>query len=205
MKNTLAENMLRFGSKNLDAKSINRLKNLAEQSAPRETVNVTLLPAAMNSKVPTLLESANAAIVFPPTGMNSPGDVAVRSGMGYIVSLTSTYYLVIGNLGVLDANMAVTKEMTTGKIFAMKPFRSTENPSVGNPVRLISTINLANIPMAIATIVKSINSNPDRGSTYASIKSNLISIFNLSKDFGVDTTLMTKPNFDQLVNTALVS
>jgi hypothetical protein len=32
MKNTLAENMLRFGSKNLDAKSVNKLQKLAEQT-----------------------------------------------------------------------------------------------------------------------------------------------------------------------------
>jgi hypothetical protein len=53
MKNTLAENMLRFGSKNLDAKAVANLKKLAEQApvvAPAKTT-APIIPSTV-SKIP---------------------------------------------------------------------------------------------------------------------------------------------------------
>ena len=46
MKNTLAENMLRFGSKNLDAKSVKKLQKLAEQTTQEWRGNAVLTDTA---------------------------------------------------------------------------------------------------------------------------------------------------------------
>jgi hypothetical protein len=53
MKNTLAENMLRFGSKNLDAKSVKKLQKLAEQGTPVPGADAGQInPAQAGASVP---------------------------------------------------------------------------------------------------------------------------------------------------------
>lgn len=53
MKNTLAENMLRFGSKNLDAKAVAAIKKLSEQAPVAAPVKTTMPAVPLTvSKIP---------------------------------------------------------------------------------------------------------------------------------------------------------
>jgi hypothetical protein len=68
MKNTLAENMLRFGSKNLDAKAVAAIKKLAEQAVAPELGNWINYPVYLGKYKPKN-DNKLVAMAVPPTSV----------------------------------------------------------------------------------------------------------------------------------------
>ena len=136
MKNILAENMLRFGSKNLSVASTKKLQRLAEAAAMPTRDNISMLvdevlTPAMSNVVPIVSADQNQTdmITFPRSSNTSAATNAMYSGQGVIMYLDKGYYLVCGNIGVIPANgtaitgtperkiqlMIITPSFTRGK------------------------------------------------------------------------------------------
>ena len=119
MKNILAENMLRFGPKNLSGASKKKLQRLAEaeeQNAKGGRVSITTLSdvLAASKTGPTTIKSSNpddTVITFPSSGEARAGEDAINVGQGKIYHLAGSgggaqqYYLVVGNFGPLDNSL----------------------------------------------------------------------------------------------------
>lgn len=65
MKNTLAENMLRFGAKNLSTQTINKLQKLSEQGTTQPS-NITAALTKWNSNIPKFLDDSAGAPATTP-------------------------------------------------------------------------------------------------------------------------------------------
>lgn len=116
MKNTLAENMLRFGSKNLSEASKKKLQRLAEQNAKGGRISITMLGDVLAAAKtgPTIIKSSSpddTVITFPGSGTARAGEDAINAGQGIIQYLAGSgggseaYYLVVGNFGPLDNSL----------------------------------------------------------------------------------------------------
>ena len=87
MKNTLAENMLRFGSKNLDPKSIQTLKRLAEQAGEGKKDSAsfnTLMKTLAAGKNPYAWVSKITGLLYVPTAESKNKVLSVADPISYI-------------------------------------------------------------------------------------------------------------------------
>tara|TARA_R110000868_G_scaffold406634_1_gene687230 strand:+ start:897 stop:1523 length:627 start_codon:yes stop_codon:yes gene_type:complete len=123
MKNTLAENMLRFGAKNLDAKSINRLQILAEQAASGKTLvqldpGYTKVEQYFTSEhkkeaVAPSIGTANLIYVAAPTaGVGFKYGITVYQANSTMVDKVGPFIMPFGYGGIIDF------DFRTGKFFA---------------------------------------------------------------------------------------
>jgi hypothetical protein len=208
MKNILAENMLRFGVKNLSAKS---KRKLAEQSTvptttvPTTVANITLLTNLLDESkkmvksIDASTERKEATIVAFPAGSDGvakPGDFAILNGEGLIKSLGGTYYLTIGNFRKLDDKMQAGGATAGIKLLAMEPAISTEN-SYGKPARtILEWATTVQLPFLFAAITKQLYTN-DKTAFTKILKPSLVAIAKASKGYGIQVPIdIDKPEWD---------
>ena len=105
MKNKLAENMLRFGIKNLNESEVEKLQGLAEQSSGDVVTNITLALANMLSGTDMARIQGDSDIYTFPSlsdnGESVEGDVATYNGQSVLYAVGGNQYVVIGELGKL--------------------------------------------------------------------------------------------------------
>lgn len=205
MKNILAENMLRFGVKNLSDKS---KKKLAEQApvatVPPTVANITLLTKLLTDSKNavasiTAAERKEATIVAFPAGSDGvakPGDLAVINGEGIIKLLGGTYYLAIGNFGKLDNKMQVTNAKRSIKLLTLTPAAANAN-TYGNPVRtILNWDTTVQLPFLFAAITKQLYPS-DKTAFTTILKPSLVAISKAGSTYGIQVPIdIDKPEWD---------
>jgi hypothetical protein len=95
MKNTLAENMLRFGSKNLDSKSVKKLQKLAEQQTtdPKSVDFSEAFPALSVGKTIKYPAFVTPKILYK----DARGESNVGWTDAVVMKLNDTFALIFGN------------------------------------------------------------------------------------------------------------
>ena len=104
MKNTLAENMLRFGTK-LTESDKRKVSRLAEQESKLIVTNVDLI-TRLKGKSIAVVDSPDANLIaFPSTGTPKAGDPVIKNGEGAVYQTgagsKSSSYVLLGNIGKL--------------------------------------------------------------------------------------------------------
>jgi hypothetical protein len=186
MKNTLAENMLRFGSKNLSEASKKKLQRLAEQGDLNGVKSMLALPGVTDGNTVTLkdIDPAVKTITINteedkpvPAG---PRLFAVANNAGAVVSRLSYYNLVIGNIGEYDTANRIIKTPVLQAVFT-------------NKTRIIPKNEIGTLPLAgyikseegIAQLFAKLcltvtdNNQVNAGELYAQQYNNLIATFKL--------------------------
>jgi hypothetical protein len=160
MKNTLAENMLRFGAKNLDAKATTKLKKLAEQTATGKSVQqwdpgflkveqYFANEHARNAAAPSI---GTANLIYVGT-MNSD-----RTEFGYNVAVYRAAAAMLGDAGsfIMPFTMGLIDFRVPEKKFSTSPVSMEVNQFAGTKAtdanQLATVINEAwnKIPSAAA-------------------------------------------------------
>jgi hypothetical protein len=221
MKNILAENMLRFGVKNLSEKS---KKKLAEESKldeqgqatavqPSSTttatkpsiINIaacTTLKTAAAEATTTVKDGSNIAIAFNKfKGAPQAGDAAIAKDEGVIRSLGGNSYLVIGNVDTLIKNPAGGAPLLSNKPTQLIQLYtiSDDATNFGGPNILKKQwSSKAPLIMVLGNLVK-ILTNGNQGSYDATIKSLtpiLIDMWKKAATFGVIQPTLPKTMID---------
>jgi len=142
MKNTLAENMLRFGIKNLNESEVEKLQGLTEQgSGDRSVENISLNMANMLSGTDMARIQGDATIyTFPERGDGESvaGAVATLDGQSVLYAVGGNQYIVVGQLGILegsdDSNWSITNTAPKVFTFVTTPYTGADE-GAGNNVR----------------------------------------------------------------------
>ena len=107
-KNILAENMLRFRSKNIAAQEEAAIRKLIEQQTKMTEMtvrNVDLIDALKGRRLATVIDPNFNLIAFPSTGTPKANDLAILNGQGAILQSgtgpDATSYILLGNIGKL--------------------------------------------------------------------------------------------------------
>ena len=142
MKNKLAENLLRFGIKNLNESEVAKLQGLTEQgSGDRSVTNISLDMANMLSGTDMARVQGDGDIyTFPErsNGESRAGDVATLDGQSVLYAVGDNQYIVVGQLGILegsdDSNWSIPSTSPQVLTFVTTPWTGTDD-SFGNNVR----------------------------------------------------------------------
>ena len=141
MKNTLAENMLRFGIKNLNESELEKLQGLAEQDDKATVQNISIDMGNMLAGNDMVEIKGNSTIyTFPERsdGESVAGAVATYDQQSVLYAVGGGQYVVVGQLGILqgdnDSNWSITN--ITPKVFTFKttPYTGADE-GAGNNVR----------------------------------------------------------------------
>jgi hypothetical protein len=165
MKNLLSENMLRFGTKNLNEMTKQNIIALSEQNNRSTVANITLhLDDIMATGNPTRINYENTAVFsFPKTGQTLSGKtLGTAANDSYIYKMENNYYAIIGNIGTCvekNNNWHIMSPEFQVLVVLMSPYNgSNPNEGEGNIVRLIKQIkpagNAASNIKAIADAIK---------------------------------------------------
>ena len=142
MKNKLAENLLRFGIKNLNESELEKLQGLAEQgSGDRPVENISLNMANMLSGTDMARIQGYATIYTFPEGSggeSEAGDVATYDDQSVLYAVGGNQYIVVGQLGILkgsdDSNWSIPNTNPQILTFLTTPYTGTDE-GAGNNVR----------------------------------------------------------------------
>ena len=161
MKNTLAENMLRFGIKNLKESEVEKLQGLAEQSKQKTPM----------SSAGLVVNDMQLEIGAPPVRFNSPtGDkivfngtkdfdaqLAAESDKCVIYRYSQDKYIAMGMIGTFDID-SVTINSPGFKAILFRAIPPSGNDTIGAAVDKV--IVSANTPyLVIATMLKALEPN----------------------------------------------
>lgn len=164
MKNKLAENLLRFGIKNLNESEVEKLQGLAEQgSGDRSVENISISMANMLSGTDMARIQGDATIYTFPEGsggMSGAGDVATYDDQSVLYAVGGNQYVVIGQLGKLTgddaSNWSIPNTNPQILTFVTTPYTGTDE-GAGNNVRpypFKQPLPAANPAMVIAKLAK---------------------------------------------------
>lgn len=164
MKNKLAENLLRFGIKNLNESEVEKLQRLAEQeSGDRTVANISLNMANMLSGTDmAIIKGAGTIYTFPErsSGESVAGDVATYGEKGVLYHVDSNQYVVIGPLGKLTgddgSNWSIENPSPQVLTFLTTPYTG-DDEGAGNAVRpypFKEPFSAANPALVIAKLAK---------------------------------------------------
>ena len=142
MKNTLAENMLRFGIKNLNESEVAKLQGLTEQgSGDRSVENISLNMANMLSGTDMARIQGDSTIyTFPERGdgQSVAGAVATLEGQSVLYAVGGNQYIVVGQLGILkgsdDSSWSIPSTSPQVFTFVTTPYTGADE-GAGNNVR----------------------------------------------------------------------
>jgi hypothetical protein len=217
MKNILAENLLRFGVKNLSETQLSELSKIVEQQdTPRGniTLNTDLLDRAFQA--PQVIKDPNhsysAFVTREKTkeaGQPSKGDVAVINDAAMIVALSSAtgggsnIYVIVGRIGELDDKLTVQNIKNAYYVFTMNPATSQ---GFGNfAIKLAGPGNPQNPIDSIARICKLVDKrNP--GQFYTNNSKKLKDIFDndIAMRSGTNVELLKRVDVDKLITNLIV-
>lgn len=195
MKNKLAENMLRFGPKNLTESEKKNLSKLVEQAEQPQMSNIALTDAHKNAAKPQRIDSSDGTdvISFPPLGRPQNGNLALNDGEGVITYLGKPgYYMVIGKIGKLENGTVVNPRLSALTFLGAPGEGSGPDASFGSAIREQKLHGVANLPALTAKIAKMMDNNA--GSWLKSNGENLINAYKMSQSLGVDTTILNNLN-----------
>ena len=208
MKNTLAENMLRFGVKNLSDESKKKLAEQAPVDAAATKPSIINIAASTdlktNSKGATVLldDGSSIAIAFNKfKGAPQAGDAAIAKGKGVIRSLGGNLYLVIGNVDTLIKNPAGGAPLLSNKSTQLIQLYtiSDDATNFGGPnILMKSWSSKAQLIQVLGNLVK-IYTNGNQGSYDVTIKSLtpiLIDMWKAAASFGVIQPTLPKTMID---------
>ena len=191
MKNTLAENMLRFGIKNLKESEVNKLQSLSEQSEQDPSmVSAGLVLGDMQLTIgapPVSLKTTEGAkIVFNMTD-NFNGADAAGSDDCVIYRHSNTQYIAMGMIGILDTNSR-TINSPGFKAILFRAIPATSANSFGAVADKVS-INAKTPYFVIGKVVKAVEPELGRmAATYLTKKTEgkalLSGIINMYKMLG---------------------
>ena len=162
-KNVLAENMLRFGPKNLTKSQVAALRRLIEQQTKTGVTNVDLLRDLEGKPLVVVNDPNNHLIAFPPDGMPKAKDPAIQNTQGAVYQSgtgeDSSSYVLLGNIGNLtggEGNWGIANNSGL-KVFTYLKGNATSNVA-GNriiPVAPYSTpTTVTNPAVIISTLTK---------------------------------------------------
>jgi len=142
MKNKLAENLLRFGIKNLNESEVAKLQGLTEQgSGDRSVENISLNMANMLSGTDMARIQGDATIyTFPERGggESGAGDVATYDDQSVLYAVGGGQYVVVGQLGILqgdnDSNWSIPSTSPQVLTFMTTPYTGPDE-GAGNNVK----------------------------------------------------------------------
>jgi hypothetical protein len=217
MKNILAENLLRFGVKNLSKTQLSELSKIVEQQdTPRGniTLNTDLLSQAFQAPqvIKDPYHSYSAFVTRAKTegaGIPGKGDVAVINGNAMIVDLGaatgggSNVYVIVGRIGELDDKLTVQNIKDAYYVFTMNP---AAGQGFGNlAIKLAGPINPQNPIDSIARICKLVDKrNPLEFYTRNSKKLKDIFSTNIAMRSGTDVELLKRVDVDKLITNLIV-
>jgi len=123
MKNILAENMLRFRSKNIAAQEAAAIRKLIEQQTS-DTVkykNPADIEGFFNKTVnkAMLLDPSDVAtVIFATTLKPNTRVFGAKSGTTYCIKLSDKYFVAVGQIGIVDNNVnPVVNDSKAGAIY----------------------------------------------------------------------------------------
>ncbi len=219
MKNILAENLLRFGVKNLSKTQLSELSKIVEQQdTPRGKGNITLNTDLLGRafKEPQVIinpdDSYSAFVTRAKTegaGIPSKGDVAVINDDAMIVDLGaasgggSNIYVVVGRIGELDDKLTVQNIKNAYYVFTMNPATSD---GFGNlAIKLAGPINPQDPIVSIARICKLVDKQRPR-TFYTNNSKKLKDIFDndIAMRSGTNVELLKRVDVDKLITDLIV-
>ena len=138
MKNILAENMLRFRSKNIAAQEAAAIRKLIEQM--EKIVNVDLIDTLKGKKLTIVSSPNNDLIAFPRSGMPKVGDPAILHMEGAVyqsgTGSTASSYILLGNIGKLtggEGNWGI-EDNSSLKVFTYQKPAAAPTNRAGRPI-----------------------------------------------------------------------
>ena len=139
MKNILAENMLRFRSKNIAAQEAAAIRKLIEQMAT-PIVNVDLIDTLKGKKLTIVSSPNNDLIAFPRSGTPKVGDPAILHMEGAVyqsgTGSTASSYILLGNIGKLtgeEGNWGI-EDNSSLKVFTYQKPAAAPTNRAGRPI-----------------------------------------------------------------------
>lgn len=140
MKNILAENMLRFRSKNIAAQEAAAIRKLIEQTKKMPVTNVDLIPSLKGKTLARIQTLEDKLIAFPRSGMPKAGAPAINTGEGAVyrtgTGINGTSYILLGNIGKLtggEGNWGITDNSGL-KVFTYLKSDAVGTNDYGNPI-----------------------------------------------------------------------
>ena len=201
MKNILAENMLRFGSKNLSVASTKKLQRLAEAAAQPNKDNITMLvdkviTPARKKVTPIISDNGltTDVITFPENPDYTKPTDALYSGEGVILYLDKGCYIVSGLIGQLDVkNNKITNPTNRVKLLRFDPVYTRnadtgaiENLSQGEGNPVLTKLSLQPVISAenLALIATTIYGNDRSTVTLTALNTKLLSFAKVASAYG---------------------
>ena len=139
-KNILAENMLRFRSKNIAAQEAAAIRKLIEQMEKMTVTNVDLIDALKGQPLATIKDPNHELIAFPRYGKPKAGDLAIQSSRGAIyqsgTGTDSASYVLLGNIGKLtggEGNWGI-EDNSALKVFTYLKSNAAATDGAGNAI-----------------------------------------------------------------------
>jgi hypothetical protein len=202
MKNILAENMLRFGPRNLSESAKRKLSKLVEQTDQLQMSNIALTDAHKNADTPQLIKSStgSSVISFPTLGRPENGNLALNDQEGVITYLGKPgYYMVIGNIGKLENGTVVNPRLSALTFLGNPGIGSGPDASFGSAIREQKLHGVTDLPALTAKVAKMMDRN-----AAGWLKQNgekLINTYKLAQNLGVDTSILDNlNNYNNQVN-----
>ena len=162
MKNKLAENLLRFGIKNLNESEVAKLQGLTEQgSGDRSVTNISLDMANMLSGTDMARVQGDGDIyTFPErsNGESRAGDVATLDGQSVLYAVGDNQYIVVGQLGILegsdDSSWSIPNTSPQVLTFVTAPYTGTDEGAGSNvrPYPIKQPFSASNPALVIAKL-----------------------------------------------------
>tara|TARA_R110001592_G_C13070943_1_gene741785 strand:+ start:134 stop:784 length:651 start_codon:yes stop_codon:yes gene_type:complete len=141
MKNKLAENLLRFGIKNLKESELEKLQGLAEQSGKATVENISLdMGNMLAGNDMARIQGTSTIYTFPERtdGESVAGDVATYDQQSVLYAVGGGQYVVVGQLGILqgdnDSNWSISALAPKVFTFLTTPMAKGDS-GTGNNVR----------------------------------------------------------------------
>ena len=201
MKNTLAENMLRFGSKNLTESEKQKLGKLVEQSDKPKS-NIALQDVHKNASKPQIIRSSTdeKTISFPSLGVPKDGDRAINNGEGVITYIGNDSYMVIGKIGTLENGTVVAPRLVALTFHGRPGEGGGADASFGSAITNQQLHGVVNLPALTAKVAKMMGRN-DAASWLKKHGDNLITAYKMAQGLGVDTAILNDlTGYNELVD-----
>jgi hypothetical protein len=136
-KNILAENMLRFRSKNIAAQEEAAIRRIIEQQTKLDVTNVDLLRDLEGKRLARITDLNHDLIAFPKSGRPQAGDPTIKSGQGVVYQSgtgpNGSSYVLLGNIGKLtggEGNWGIADNSAL-KVFTYFKGNATSNVGTG--------------------------------------------------------------------------
>jgi hypothetical protein len=139
-KNILAENMLRFRSKNIAAQEEAAIRRIIEQQTKLDVTNVDLIDALKGKPLVGVKDPNNDLIAFPKSGRPQAGDPAIQNTQGAVYQSgtgpNGSSYVLLGNIGKLtggEGNWGIADNSAL-KVFTYFKSNTVVQSGVGNSI-----------------------------------------------------------------------